>query len=76
MIDGVKVYDPMAPSADFDFANLTTDNIERIEIIRRPQSSLYGSDAIGGVINVITKKGEGKPKFTTSFEGRFSQYVS
>ncbi len=69
MIDGVKVYDPISTNASFDFANLTTDNIERIEIIRGPQSSLYGSDAIGGVINIITKKGEGKPRFNISFEG-------
>jgi len=61
MIDGVKVYNPISITGTFDLANLTTDNIERIEIIRGPQSSLYGSDAIGGVINIITKKGRGKP---------------
>jgi len=69
MINGVKVYDPISTNASFDFANLTIDNIERIEIIRGPQSSLYGSDAMGGVINIITKKGKGEPKAEVSFEG-------
>ena len=69
MIDGVEVNDPISPGRSYNFANLTVDNIERIEIIRGPQSTLYGSDAIGGVINIITKKGEGKPKFSLSAEG-------
>lgn len=43
----------------YDFAHLTTDNIERIEILRGAQSMLWGSDAMGGVINITTKKGQG-----------------
>lgn len=58
LIDGVKVNDLSAPAGEFNFANLTTDGIERIEILRGPQSTLYGSDAIGGVINIITKRSE------------------
>ncbi|MBE9504952.1 MAG: TonB-dependent receptor, partial [Proteobacteria bacterium] len=67
MIDGVQVNSPTTGS--YDFANLTVDNIERIEVVRGPQSTLYGSDAMAGVINIITKKGTGKPAFTIKAEG-------
>ncbi|HNW29550.1 MAG TPA: TonB-dependent receptor [Spirochaetota bacterium] len=69
LIDGVKVNDPSSAGHGFDFAHLTTDNIDRIEIVRGSQSVLYGSDAIGGVINIITKKGEGKPQVSVQAEG-------
>jgi vitamin B12 transporter len=59
LIDGVKVNDLSSPDGAFNFANLTADNIERIEVLSGPQSTLYGSDAIGGVINIITKKATG-----------------
>ena len=65
-VDGVEVRS--TTSGGFNFANLTTDNIEKIEILRGPQSTLYGSDAIGGVINIITKKGEGPTKVTLNSE--------
>jgi vitamin B12 transporter len=57
MIDDTIVNSPT--SGDFNFANLTAENIEQIEILRGAQSMLYGSDAIGGVIHIITKKGKG-----------------
>ncbi len=69
LMDGVELNDPISAGRSFDLANLTTDNIERIEILRGPQSTLYGSDAIGGVINIITKTGKGKPNGFVSFEG-------
>jgi len=60
MIDGVPVYDPAGIGGNFDIRLLTTDNIERIEILKGSQSTLYGSDALAGVINVITKKASNK----------------
>ncbi|MDO9528408.1 MAG: TonB-dependent receptor [Syntrophales bacterium] len=69
MIDGVQVGDPMKSTGKIKITDISTDNIEKIEIIRGAQSVLYGSDAIGGVINIITKKGRGKPKYYLSAEG-------
>jgi len=65
-VDGVRMNSPT--SGGFDFANLTTDNIERVEILRGPQSTLYGSAAMGGVVNIITKKGAGDTKVTLGTE--------
>ncbi len=56
LIDGVRVNDPASARDDFDFATFSATNVERIEILRGPQSALYGSDAMGGVINIITRR--------------------
>lgn len=68
LVDGVEFRDATLTGGNADLRNLTTDNIERIEVVRGPQSVLYGSDAIGGVINIITKKGEKKPTGHLSVE--------
>jgi vitamin B12 transporter len=55
-MDGIPVYDPSGIGGNFDIRNLAVANIERIEILKGSQSTLYGSDAIAGVINIITRK--------------------
>lgn len=60
-IDGIPVYDASGIGSNFDIRYIPVDNVERIEILKGSQSTLYGSDAIAGVINIITRKGGGKP---------------
>ncbi|WP_321393555.1 TonB-dependent receptor plug domain-containing protein [Emcibacter sp.] len=57
LIDGVQVNDASNVAGSYNFASLESNSIERIEVLKGPQSILYGSDAIGGVVNVITKSG-------------------
>lgn len=69
LVDGVEVNLPNDPSNFYDFANLPVDNVDRIEVLRGPQSTLYGSDALAGVINIITMKGSEKPTLNLKAEG-------
>ncbi len=66
LIDGVRMNSPTA--GNFDFSDVSIDQIERIEIVRGPQSTIYGADAIGGVVNIITKRGRGAFSATASSE--------
>jgi vitamin B12 transporter len=66
LIDGVQANNPV--DGEFDFSNLAAEDIERIEVIRGPMSALYGSSAVGGVINIITRKGSGPLALTVRSE--------
>jgi len=71
LLDGMRIRD----AADFRgginpfMEDLLTNNIDRVEVLRGSGSSLYGSNAVGGVINVVSPEGGGSPKFNVGFEG-------
>ncbi|MCK9281191.1 MAG: TonB-dependent receptor [Melioribacteraceae bacterium] len=75
-IDGAKMNDPAAVNNVFDFSSLSSFDVERIEIIRGPQSTLYGADAMAGVINVITKQGSKANKTNFGGEGGSNNYFN
>ncbi len=58
LIDGVKITDPSSPNSAIDFSEISLANVERIEIVKGSHGALYGTGGIGGVINIITKKGK------------------
>src|ERR1700730_1265318 len=67
LLDGIPINQGLA--GQFDFANLSTDDIDRIEVARGPQSTIYGPRALAGVVQIFTKRGTGEPGFTFSSEG-------
>jgi vitamin B12 transporter len=75
LVDGIDVSDPSSPTDAFDFGQFLAADIASVEILRGPQSGLYGSDAIGGVITVTTKSGEGPAQVTAGAEaGSFATF--
>jgi vitamin B12 transporter len=68
LLNGRPIGDPSASNGAFNFAHLPLFNVEQVEVLRGPASALYGSKAIGGVINILTRQGEGEPKFGAQVE--------
>jgi vitamin B12 transporter len=70
MIDGIPINDPTnARGGSVDLSSLAPEHIERIEIVRGPASSLYGSDAMAGVINIVTRRGDKQTRYGFTLEG-------
>jgi vitamin B12 transporter len=80
LLDGIDMSDPSNPNGSVDLGKLPAGDIARVEVLRGPQSGLYGSDALGGVVSIVTKSGEGPAKFNASLEGgsfdTFNQFAS
>jgi vitamin B12 transporter len=75
LLDGIELNNPATANRSFNLANLTLENIERIEVIRGPQSTIYGSDAMGGVINLVSKKAkQGVHTQLTSEAGSYNTF--
>jgi len=69
LIDGIEINDPSNTDGRVDLSHLYIGDVERIEFLHGPQGTLYGSDAIGGVIQIFTRKGSGAPKLSGTLEG-------
>ncbi len=64
LVDGIEINDPSSTGRRADLTMLNATDIERVEVLRGSQSALYGADAMGGVINIVTKRGEGPTSFS------------
>ena len=74
LVDGVQINQP---GGTMDFADLTTANVERVEIVRGPGSVLYGAEAVTSIIHIITTQGQGRPRANFQIEGgTFNSYLS
>jgi vitamin B12 transporter len=72
IVDGVKINNPSAFDNQFGIQHLTLTNVERVEVLRGPQSGLYGADAVAGVVNIVTRRGTGPAQGRVSgFVGRY-----
>jgi vitamin B12 transporter len=67
LVDGVRINDPTAVDESAILGDVLVNNVDRVEVLRGPQSTLYGSDAIGGVVNILTRRGGENP---LSFSGQ------
>lgn len=74
IVNGVKMNDASSPNNAYDFSSMNTNDVDRIEIVRGPQSTLYGSDALAGIINIITKQGSVKQQYSFASEGGTNGY--
>lgn len=72
IIDGVKINNPSAFDNQFGIQHVTLTNVERIEVLRGPQSGIYGADAVAGVISITTRRGFGRPEARLS--GLYGSY--
>lgn len=69
LFDGIDLADPATPNGAADISKLLAGDIAKVEVLRGPQGALYGSDAIGGVIDIVTREGQGPMTLTASAEG-------
>ena len=70
MMDGIPLNDPLSTTREYDdLDQLSVDNVKQIEVVRGPESPFYGSNAMGGVVNILTQDGQGPPQGSFLFEG-------